>query len=156
MRRYLAICLVLGLASLGACSKGSSASTPAAPPPPLTDATKIALLATLPVAYQHADLDNGEAKSAVCRSCHVLEKNGESGVGPVLHGVFGRKAGSLPGFTYSPGLKATGIVWDAPAIDRWITNPRAIVPGTKMTYIGMPDAKDRVDLVAYLKIKTSG
>ena len=65
------------------------------------------------------------------------------------------RRGRSPDFSYSPGLKATGIVWDAASIDHWITNPRAVVPGTKMSYAGMENAKDRADLIAYLKIKTS-
>ncbi|HEY2483441.1 MAG TPA: cytochrome c family protein, partial [Caulobacteraceae bacterium] len=74
---------------------------------------------------------------------------------PDLYAVFGRKAGTSPGFAYSDGLKALGITWDAASLDKWIANPRAMVPGTKMTYIGLSDPKDRTDLIAYLKTVTS-
>jgi cytochrome c len=155
--------LAIGLGAvlaLAACSKSSdSAGAPAtgsaASPAPLTDAAKKAILVTLPTAYQAADVENGQAKFALCKSCHTATAGGESAVGPNLYGVFGRKAGSLPGFTYSDGVKALGYAWDAETIDRWITNPRAVVPGTKMTYAGLESAKDRIDVVAYLKVLTT-
>ena len=75
--------------------------------------------------------------------------------GPNLWGIFGRKAGSDATFTYSDDLKNAGWTWDADRIDKWITNPRAVLPGTKMTFIGMPDANDRRDVVAFLKTQTS-
>ena len=150
---------------LAACSKPQapagqapnavSAEAPSTPPPTLTDAQKKALLADLPAAYQSADLDNGQAKFAICKTCHNVIQAGGSMTGPDLYGVFGRKAGTSPGYAYSDGLKALGITWDAASIDKWIANPRAMVPGTKMTYIGMSDPKDRTDVVAYLKTVTS-
>jgi len=76
-------------------------------------------------------------------------------VGPNLFGVFGRAAGSKPGFTYSDGLKGAHITWDAAKIDQWIANPRAMIPGTKMTYLGMENPKDRIDVVAWLKVTTT-
>ena len=151
--------------ALGGCGKSSSTSgnapetaTPAAtatPPPPLTDAQKKALVAELPAAYQAADLANGEAKFALCRACHTTAQGGEAMTGPNLWGIFGRKAGSDPTFTYSDDLKHAGWVWDADRIDKWITNPRAVLAGTKMTFIGMPDANDRRDVIAFLKTQTS-
>jgi cytochrome c len=152
-----------GLA-LSACSKSAgstdsttsaSVATIAAPSVPQTDAAKKAILASLPPAYRAADLENGQAKFALCKSCHTAAAGGESAVGPNLYGVFGRKAGSLPGFIYSDGVKALGFSWDADKIAQWITNPRAMVPGTKMTYAGMESPKDRTDVVAYLRVLTT-
>ncbi len=153
--------LVLGI--LAACSKptaptqGATAPETAAPSPTptLTDAQKKALLAELPAAYQSADLDNGQAKFAICKTCHNTAQGAGDMTGPNLYGVFGRKAGSEPGFAYSDGMKSLGISWDAASIDKWITSPRAMEPATKMTYIGMQNPKDRIDLVAYLKTVTS-
>ncbi len=150
--------------AIGACGnptgQPSGNSAPAAESAPaqpaeLTDAQKKALVAELPPAYQNADLSNGEAKFAVCRSCHTVAQGGEDGVGPNLFGVFGRKAGSKDGYNYSDGLKAAGWTWDAEHLDKWITNPQAMVSGTKMTFVGMPDANDRRDVIAFLKVQTS-
>jgi cytochrome c len=157
----LTTALIAPLAACGPSGGGSTAantSTAAAPPAapaPLTDAQKKALVAQLPAAYQAADLSNGEAKFAICRSCHTTPEGGDDMTGPNLWGVFGRKAGSKPGFTYSDDLKNAGWAWDADKIDKWIENPRAMLPGTKMTYVGMQDANDRRDVVAFLKVQTS-
>lgn len=151
-------------AALAACGQPSAntaspnsaaAPAPAAGPESETDAQKKALIAELPPAYANADLSNGEAKFAVCRACHTLNEGGEDMTGPNLWGIFGRKAGSKPGFTYSDDMKNAGWVWDAPRINTWITNPHAVLPGTKMTFIGMPDANDRRDVIAFLKVETS-
>jgi cytochrome c len=153
------------LLALAACSKPAppaasgnvAAETPSegAAPPALSAAQKKTLLAELPAAYQNADLDSGQAKFAICKTCHNVARGAGSMTGPDLYGVFGRKAGTSPGFAYSDGLSALGITWDAASLDKWITNPHAMVPGTKMTYIGMSDAKDRTDVIAYLKTVTS-
>ncbi len=163
MRIAIAVTALLALAACGKpttpagqAPNAVSAEAPSAPaPPPLTDAQKKALLADLPAAYQGADLDNGQAKFAICKTCHNVTQGGGSMTGPDLYGVFGRKAGTSPGYAYSDGLKALAITWDAETIDKWIANPHAMVPETKMTYIGMSNAKDRTDLVAYLKTVTS-
>jgi cytochrome c len=129
----------------------STAPAPAAP----TDAQKKKILASLPAAYQNGDLDNGEAKFALCKSCHTAVRDGPNAIGPNLYDVFGRRAGTLPGFAYSDALKDSKIIWTAATIDAWIQNPRGDVPGTKMTYLGMENPKDRTDLIAYLKVVTT-
>ncbi len=141
-------------------SEASASSTPTAPatppaPPPLTDAQKKELLSQLPAAYQNADLSNGEAKFAVCRTCHTTAQGAGDMIGPNLWGIFGRKAGSEPGFSYSDALKNAGWTWDADRINTWITNPHAVLPDTKMSFVGVPDANDRRDIIAYLKTQTS-
>jgi cytochrome c len=154
--------VALSTLALAACGQPSSntasnaaASAPVGAPPTLTDAQTKALLAELPPAYQGADLSNGEAKFAVCRACHTLNQGGDDMTGPNLWGIFGRKAGSKPGFAYSDDMKSAGWTWDAARIDTWITNPHAVLAGTKMTFIGMPNATDRRDVIAFLKVQTS-
>src|SRR3984957_912268 len=137
-----------------AASAGASTSTVGAPPE-LPDAQKKALVAELPAAYQGADLSNGESQFAVCRACHTLNQGGQDMTGPNLWGIFGRKAGPEPGFSYSDDMKNAGWTWDADRIDKWITNPRAVLAGTKMTFIGMTSATDRRDVIAFLKVQTS-
>ncbi|MDB5482827.1 MAG: cytochrome c class [Caulobacteraceae bacterium] len=80
-----------------------------------------------------------------CAMCHVAEGGGQ---GPGLKGVYGRKAASTPGFAYSAALKASGVTWTAPELDRFLTNPSAAIPGTAMP-ITVPDARQRADLIAY-------
>lgn len=87
---------------------------------------------------------------AQCASCHAV-KPGQNGIGPSLSGVFGRKAGTGPGFEYSPALKSSGLTWDEASLDKWLTNPMGTVPGTRMTYAGQGDAAKRQELIAYLK-----
>jgi len=138
-----------------AASNASDAGATPVPAPTLSDAQKKTLLAELPVAYQSADLSNGEAKFALCRSCHSVSQGGDDMTGPNLWGIFGRKAGSKTSFTYSDDLKNAGWTWDAGRINQWITNPRAVLPGTKMTFIGLQDPNDRRDVIAFLKTQTS-
>ena len=155
----LATIVAAGL--LAGCGKSQTASTassteaaPAAPAEP-TPAQAKALIAALPAPYNAADLDNGKHKFAQCRSCHTTAQGGPSMTGPNLWGVFGRKAGSVDGFAYSDGIKAAGFTWDPAHLDTWITDPRAMIPGTKMTFFGIKDPKDRVDVIAYLKAETT-
>ena len=93
------------------------------------------------------DPRHGEEIYARCGACHSLESDR---TGPRHCGLFGRRAGSVPGFAYSAAMKNSGIVWDARTLDRFLTNPLRAVPGTTMGYAGIDDAQERADLIAYL------
>jgi cytochrome c len=82
----------------------------------------------------------------VCRSA----VEGKNMVGPSLFGVVGRQAGQIPGFHYSPANKDSGLTWDAATLDRYLTNPQAVVPKTIMPYAGLKDDEKRANLIAYL------
>ena len=84
-----------------------------------------------------------------CAACHATEA-GSSKQGPSLHGIIGRKAGSLAGYAYSPAMKALGKAWDAALLDSYLYDPAGTVPGTKMAYPGLKDENDRQDVIAYL------
>lgn len=103
--------------------------------------------AVLVAALAAGDPAAGEAVYSRCQGCHALEYNR---TGPKHCGLLGRRAGSVPGFEYSPAMKQSGIVWNAKTLDRFLANPTKAVPGTTMTYAGVPGAKDRANLIAYL------
>jgi cytochrome c len=134
-RRWL-----LGLTALLAVT-GAGAQTAPEHAQPAT-----ALAAGLPASPVHGNADRGKDLYQNCTSCHSIDEND---IGPKHRGVVGRKAGTVPDYAYSPALKASGIVWDATSLDRWLTNPSALVPGTKM-FFQLKDPQDRADLIAYL------
>lgn len=99
-----------------------------------------------------ADAERGaELYSARCGGCHSIEANG---AGPRHKGLFGRSAGTQPGFNYSSALRQSEIVWTAERLDRWLANPSALVPGNIMVVQLANDPADRADLIAYLKKAT--
>jgi cytochrome c len=99
---------------------------------------------------QAADAAHGEKLYEECIACHSLEP-GVHGIGPSLHGVFDRKAGELGDYRYSPALKRSGIIWTADTLDAFIADSQQFLPANRMPYAGMPDARDRADLIAYLQ-----
>jgi cytochrome c len=112
----------------------------------------LALVAGIAVGQPAPGLAAGDAARGVkvyqdCMICHTLDKNE---IGPRHRDVFGRKAGSVPDYDYSAALKASNIVWDETTLDKWLTDPPAVVPGTKMIF-SVDDAQDRADVIAFLK-----
>lgn len=87
---------------------------------------------------------------AQCQSCHSPEA-GKNGIGPSLAGVFGTKAAEVPGYDFSPAMKNSGLTWDEATLDRYLKGPQQVVPGTKMTFAGIPDDTKRAAVIAYLK-----
>jgi cytochrome c len=167
MRAEVRVLILVGAAALlTACGQPADAPAPADSAAPPTEAPAPApvaaapdpavqaALAALPAPYNTADVENGQRKFALCRSCHTLTPGGANMTGPNLHGVFGRQAGTAEKFRYSDPVKTAGFTWDAEHLDKWLANPREFLPGNRMSFAGVKDAKDRADLIAYLMIET--
>lgn len=110
-----------------------------------------ALVAAMPVAAQATDAEAGKAVFGKCKACHQTGPGAKNVVGPHLDGVFGRVAGSLPDFKYSDALKNSGITWDEAKLHEWLKDPKKLVPGNKMVFMGLKDDADIDNLIAYLK-----
>lgn len=103
------------------------------------------------VALAEGDAAKGKKVFNKCKACHSL-KVGKNKIGPSLAGVFGRAAGTAEGFKkYSKAMKESGITWDEESLKTFITKPKKMVPGTKMTFGGVRKEGDRDNLIAYLK-----
>ncbi len=96
------------------------------------------------------DAAAGEKVFAICKACHQVGDTAKNSVGPVLNGLFGRKAGSVEGYSYSEANKNSGLTWDEATFSDYIKDPKAKVPGTKMIYAGLKDEQKVKDLVAFL------
>lgn len=143
---------VASAASNAADNQGtSSQATPAAKPAEAAktvapaavakpDATKVA---------SAGDVTHGEKVFARCQICHSVTP-GKNMIGPSLHGVVGRKSATEAGFTYSSAMKQSGLVWTPAELSKFLTAPMKDVPGTHMTFAGLPSAQDRDDVIAYL------
>jgi cytochrome c len=101
-----------------------------------------------------AQLARGKRIFLYCAACHSLGGGEKDKVGPNLHDVMGAVAGTRGSFGYSTALKESGITWTDDTLDRWLTKPSALVPGTKMAFAGLAKGQDRADLLVYLKQAT--
>jgi cytochrome c len=116
-------------------------AAPAAPEPPIDLATRMA----------QADLARGERSSRKCTACHSFEADGGNRVGPPLHGILGRDIATAAGFSYSPGMVAKAGSWTPEELDEFLLKPAEDVPGTRMTFVGLPNQQERADLITYLQ-----
>ena len=105
-------------------------------------------------AFAAGDPALGKRQVAPCMACHTFDAGGPNKIGPNLHGIIGRTAGTKSDYTYSAAMKKAGFVWDAAKIDQYITKPQAMVPGNKMSFIGVPNADTRANIIAYLEEAT--
>ncbi len=101
-------------------------------------------------AYAAGDAAAGEKIFVKCKVCHQIGPGAKNAVGPILNGLAGRKTGSVEGYNYSDANKGSGLTWDEATFKDYITNPKVKIPGTKMVFAGLADAKDRDDLWAYI------
>ncbi len=148
LRVVSAFALAAGLAACGGQDSGEQggdrvAGTDAAQ----TDATPVDAAAEPAVA---SAADAPPPAFAQCRSCHATEP-GKNLIGPSLAGIFGTRAGEVPGYTFSTAMKDSGLTWDEATLDSFLKSPREIIPGTKMTYPGLKDDAKRADVIAYIK-----
>jgi len=116
----------------------------------------IGALAVLTVIAPTADAATGDPAHGAqiyqrCQLCHSVDHDL---VGPRHLGLFGRKAGSIAGYAYSAAMRNSGITWSEDTLNQFLSGPQAFVPGTRMTFTGLPDAQDRADVIAYLKDAT--
>ena len=97
-------------------------------------------------------IGRGPALFASCAACHSLTSDGGNKAGPTLAGLFGRRAGRVAGYAYSPALRNSGIVWTEATVARLLDlGPDRLVPGSKMPLQRLPNPRDRAELIAYLK-----
>ena len=119
-------------------------------------AASVAFVGAVP-ALADGDAVAGKAVFNQCKACHQVGPEAKNGVGPVLNGIVGRKAGEYPGYNYSDANKNSGLTWDEATLRAYLPDPKAKVPGTKMIFPGIKREKQLDDLMAYLVgIKADG
>lgn len=158
MMKAVLLFSTIGLALTGCSPKADNDDAPdvvMATPHVYSDAEKIAIQATFPAPYNTADLAAGEKQFNKCRACHTIGPDKMNLVGPHLYGVFGRKSGTEPGYTFTEAMTSHNVTWGFDTLDTYLAAPQAVVKGTKMSYQGIKDETDRHNLIAYLKLETT-
>lgn len=115
--------------------------------------TGLMLPASITMAQGSADVQKGKQVFNECRACHSLEP-AKNGIGPSLHGLFGRKAGTEAGYNYSSAMKNANVVWNEETLKKYLADPHKFIPGDKMAFPGVKNEAQLNDLIAYLKQAT--
>lgn len=118
----------------------------------------LTLMTLAPAAHAAGDAEKGERIFRKCAACHTAATDGPRKAGPNLHGVVGRTIGTVEGFAYSDALKTAGEageVWSEEQLDAFLTDPRAMYKGHKMSFAGLKKEEERADLIAWLKTQGS-
>jgi cytochrome c len=173
---HLALCVALSATALSACSKKAAeepaagetaaaapeaatanAAAPAETAVPAATASTTApapdnvdTLSGVKFAGYTGDAAKGKTAFITCQTCHAVE-TGVNKIGPSLHEVVGRAAGTVAGYTYSAANKNSGITWTPEKLFQYLEKPQRVVPGTKMAFPGIPDPQKRADVIAYLQ-----
>ncbi|WP_439599968.1 c-type cytochrome [Devosia sp.] len=114
-------------------------------------AAAVIVVASLTATAHGQDATAGAAVFKKCMSCHAVGEGAKTKVGPELNGLVGRPAGSMEGYNYSAAMKGSGLTWDEATLTQFLKGPKALVPGTKMTFAGLKADADIANVVAYLK-----
>ncbi len=117
-----------------------------------------ALVWSVGACAEEGNAGHGKVVFNQCKICHAVGPGAKAGVGPEQNNLIGSAAGSRPGYNYSPAMKeagAKGLVWTPENLNKFLENPKATVPGTKMVFPGLKNAKDREDVIAYLETQKS-
>ena len=133
-------------------AEAPAAEAPAAEATPAAAPAAAAPAGGVTLASLTGDAAKGEKVFAQCKACHVAEPN-VNRVGPSLHGVVGRKAGTVAGFNYSNANKSSGVTWSEDVLFTYLEAPQKFMPGTRMAFAGLKKPQDRADVIAYLKTK---
>ena len=111
----------------------------------------VAAICLIPLSVEAQDIAVGEKVFLKCKVCHQVGEGAKNGVGPVLNGIVGRKAGSIEGYNYTPANKNSGLTWDEATLKDYLKNPKAKIPGTRMILAGPLNEADIDNVIAYLK-----
>ena len=144
-KTLVALALAMGLAACGSPPADKAADTSGA-----SSAAASPAAADTGAAATTAAADGKPAAFAQCAACHSTEK-GKMGIGPSLVGVYGTKSGEIAGYAFSDAMKGANLTWDDATLDKYLTAPMKVVPGTKMTFAGLTDAAKRKEVIEYLK-----